>query len=299
LASARSIEHRINHFQCLYDLQQETGGFTAFIPWSFQPAHTALGGRRWDEATAVEYLKVLAISRLYLSNFVNVQSSWVTQGLKVCQMGLRFGGNDVGSVMLEENVVRAAGRDQLHDGRRVAAHHTRCGIPSGATRYVVPAVFSELSLRRDQDFNFCTRRRVSAFNKRSDCSSSDAKPTKAGFCIQHAGRLPLVQNFHDRAFIALAIFLLKCLVSCRHCSLAREQASSNRSALCSIAGTVVKEPGSQPLKKVLVQCFCGESERGRRTTLLRLTPTGDSTSKTVIAGALPALFRENRFCRGQ
>jgi cyclic dehypoxanthinyl futalosine synthase len=57
----------------------------------------------------VEYLKLLAISRLYLSNFVNVQSSWVTQGLKVCQMGLRFGGNDVGSVMLEENVVRAAG----------------------------------------------------------------------------------------------------------------------------------------------------------------------------------------------
>jgi cyclic dehypoxanthinyl futalosine synthase len=104
-----SIEHRINHFQALYDLQQETGGFTSFIPWSFQPQHTALGGRRWDEATAVEYLKVLAISRVYLSNFVNVQSSWVTQGLKVCQMGLRFGGNDVGSVMIEENVVRAAG----------------------------------------------------------------------------------------------------------------------------------------------------------------------------------------------
>jgi cyclic dehypoxanthinyl futalosine synthase len=104
-----NFEHRINHFQRLYDLQEETGGFTAFIPWSFQPANTALGGRKWDEATAVEYLKVLAISRLYLSNFFNIQSSWVTQGLKVCQMGLRFGGNDVGSVMLEENVVRAAG----------------------------------------------------------------------------------------------------------------------------------------------------------------------------------------------
>jgi cyclic dehypoxanthinyl futalosine synthase len=102
-------EHRVNHFQRLYELQQETGGFTAFIPWSFQPQNTALGGRHWDEATAVDYLKVLAISRLYLSNFLNVQSSWVTQGLKVCQMGLRFGGNDVGSVMLEENVVRAAG----------------------------------------------------------------------------------------------------------------------------------------------------------------------------------------------
>jgi cyclic dehypoxanthinyl futalosine synthase len=104
-----SFEHRINHFQHIYDLQEETGGFTAFIPWTFQPNHTALGGRGWDEATSVEYLKTLAISRIFLSNFLNVQASWVTQGLKVCQMGLRFGGNDVGSVMLEENVVKAAG----------------------------------------------------------------------------------------------------------------------------------------------------------------------------------------------
>ncbi|MBV9624158.1 MAG: dehypoxanthine futalosine cyclase [Acidobacteria bacterium] len=104
-----NYEQRVNHLERLYRLQEETGGFTAFIPWTFQPAHTALGGRKWDEATAVEYLKNLAISRLYLSNFDNVQSSWVTQGLKVCQLGLRFGGNDVGSVMLEENVVRAAG----------------------------------------------------------------------------------------------------------------------------------------------------------------------------------------------
>ncbi len=104
-----TIEHRVNHFEQVRRLQEETGGFTAFIPWSFQPNNTALGGRGWDEATAVEYLKVLAISRLYLSNIENVQSSWVTQGLKVLQMGLRFGGNDVGSVMLEENVVKAAG----------------------------------------------------------------------------------------------------------------------------------------------------------------------------------------------
>ena len=104
-----TYEHRINHFQAVYDLQQETGGFTAFIPWSFQPKNTALGGRKWDEATSVEYLKLLAISRLFLDNIDNVQASWVTQGLKVLQLGLRFGGNDVGSVMLEENVVRAAG----------------------------------------------------------------------------------------------------------------------------------------------------------------------------------------------
>ena len=104
-----SFEQRINHFEVVRQLQEETGGFTAFIPWSFQPNHTALGGRGWDEATSVEYLKTLAISRMYLDNIENVQSSWVTQGLKVLQMGLRFGGNDVGSVMLEENVVKAAG----------------------------------------------------------------------------------------------------------------------------------------------------------------------------------------------
>jgi cyclic dehypoxanthinyl futalosine synthase len=104
-----SYEQRINHFQRVRELQEETGGFTAFIPWSFQPKNTALGGRKWDEATAVEYLKVLAIARLYLDNILNVQASWVTQGLKVLQLGLRFGGNDVGSVMLEENVVRSAG----------------------------------------------------------------------------------------------------------------------------------------------------------------------------------------------
>jgi cyclic dehypoxanthinyl futalosine synthase len=103
------LEHRVNHFQHVYDLQEETGGFTAFIPWTFQPHNTALGGRGWDEATSVEYLKTLAIARLFLTNIKNVQASWVTQGLKVLQLGLRFGGNDVGSVMLEENVVKAAG----------------------------------------------------------------------------------------------------------------------------------------------------------------------------------------------
>ena len=104
-----TLEQRVNHLEVVYQLQEETGGFTAFIPWTFQPQNTALGGRHWDEATSVEYLKTLAISRLFLSNILNVQSSWVTQGLKVCQLGLRFGGNDVGSVMLEENVVKAAG----------------------------------------------------------------------------------------------------------------------------------------------------------------------------------------------
>src|SRR3954453_11759173 len=104
-----TFEHRVNHFEVVRNLQEETGGFTAFIPWSFQPGNTALGGRGWEEATSVEYLKVLAIARLYLDNILNVQASWVTQGLKVLELGLHFGGNDVGSVMLEENVVKAAG----------------------------------------------------------------------------------------------------------------------------------------------------------------------------------------------
>src|ERR1700723_2170864 len=104
------MEHRVNHFEVVRRLQEETGGFTAFIPWSFQPQNTALGGRGWDEATSVEYLKTLAISRMYLDNIENVQSSWVTQGLKVLQMGLRFGGNDVGSGMLGGKGGEGAGR---------------------------------------------------------------------------------------------------------------------------------------------------------------------------------------------
>jgi len=104
-----TIEHRVNHLETLRQLQDETGGFTAFIPWPFQPENTSLGRFVREETTATEFLTTLAISRIYLHNIVNIQTSWVTQGLKVCQLGLRFGGNDVGSVMLEENVVRQAG----------------------------------------------------------------------------------------------------------------------------------------------------------------------------------------------
>jgi len=104
-----TIEQRMNHFDIVRQIQEDTGGFTAFIPWSFQRENTSLGKFVKQEATAVEYLKVLALSRLYLENIENIQSSWVTPGLKTCQLGLRFGGNDVGSIMIEENVVSAAG----------------------------------------------------------------------------------------------------------------------------------------------------------------------------------------------
>jgi cyclic dehypoxanthinyl futalosine synthase len=111
-----TIEQRMNHFDLIRNLQDETGGFTAFIPWTFQRENTSLGRFVKEEATGVEYLKTLAISRLYLDNFLNVQSSWVTQGLKTCQVGLKFGGNDVGSTMIEENVVSQAGaRNQANE----------------------------------------------------------------------------------------------------------------------------------------------------------------------------------------
>jgi cyclic dehypoxanthinyl futalosine synthase len=104
-----TLEQRVHHLEVVRQIQEETGGFTAFIPWSFQRENTSLGRFVKEEATGVEYLKTLAVSRLYLENILNVQSSWVTQGLKTCQVGLRFGGNDVGSIMIEENVVSAAG----------------------------------------------------------------------------------------------------------------------------------------------------------------------------------------------
>jgi cyclic dehypoxanthinyl futalosine synthase len=105
-------EERIEHLVRLRTLQDETGGFTAFIAWSFQPEHTERGG---VEATGVEYLRTLAIARLMLDNFDNLQASWVTQGGKVGQLSLAFGANDMGSVMIEENVVRAAGASYCMD----------------------------------------------------------------------------------------------------------------------------------------------------------------------------------------
>ena len=99
-------EERIEHLLRLRDLQDDTGGFTAFIAWSYQPPNTELGG---IEATGIEYLRTLALARLVLDNFDNLQASWVTQGGKVGQLSLAFGANDMGSVMIEENVVRAAG----------------------------------------------------------------------------------------------------------------------------------------------------------------------------------------------
>jgi cyclic dehypoxanthinyl futalosine synthase len=106
--SVESLEDRVAHLRAIRDLQDETGGFRAFIPWSFQSGRTALEGTT-QQATAVDYLMTLAVSRLYLDNVPHIQASWVTQGLKIGQVALRFGADDLGSTMIEENVVSATG----------------------------------------------------------------------------------------------------------------------------------------------------------------------------------------------
>jgi len=110
-----NVAHRVRHLQRIRDLQDETGGFTAFIPWTFQRENTALGRKIKEELTGVDYLKMLAVSRLFLDNIENIQSSWLTQGLKLGQVALRFGANDMGSIMIEENVVSAAGAHNCAD----------------------------------------------------------------------------------------------------------------------------------------------------------------------------------------
>lgn len=99
---------RVLHLERIRSLQDETAGFTAFIAWTFQPGGTALAGKV-RKVGVFEYLKTLAVARLFLDNVPNLQASWVTQGLKVGQMALRFGANDLGSLMIEENVVAATG----------------------------------------------------------------------------------------------------------------------------------------------------------------------------------------------
>ncbi len=113
------IEHRVRHLQRVRDVQDESlalkaensfgGEFTAFIPWTFQRENTALGRKITEEPTGIDYLQMLAVSRLFLDNIQHIQASWLTQGLKLGQTALRFGADDMGSIMIEENVVSAAG----------------------------------------------------------------------------------------------------------------------------------------------------------------------------------------------
>ena len=104
-----TLEDRIEHLVRLREVQDRTGGFTAFIAWTFQAPHTALEKRVPLTAGSNDYLRTLAVSRLMLDNFDHVQGSWVTQGPKIGQLSLSFGADDLGGTMMEENVVSAAG----------------------------------------------------------------------------------------------------------------------------------------------------------------------------------------------
>src|SRR6476660_4633309 len=123
--TVETLDERLEHLCRLREVQDETGGFTAFITWSYQPEHTELGG---GEATGVDYLRTLALARIVLDNFDNLQASWVTQGGKVGQLSLAYGSNDMGSVMIEENVVRAAGASYCMDEVEIVRNIENAGF---------------------------------------------------------------------------------------------------------------------------------------------------------------------------
>ncbi len=123
-----TVEERIEHLGRVRELQDKTGGFRAFIPWTFKTGNTELGGA---EISPLEYLRTLALSRIYLDNIENIQGSWVTQGPDIGQITLFFGANDLGSIMLEENVVRAAGASyRLSEEEMVNLIRTADKIPA-------------------------------------------------------------------------------------------------------------------------------------------------------------------------
>ena len=106
IGMGESYAERMEHMEKVRNLQEKTGGFRAFIIWSYQPGNTEMGG---EKISAWDYLKTLSVARLYFNNIKHIQGSWVTQGQNIGQLTLAFGANDLGSIMLEENVVRAAG----------------------------------------------------------------------------------------------------------------------------------------------------------------------------------------------
>lgn len=142
--SVETLEERVEHLRVIRELQDETGGFRAFIPWTFQPGRTRLEGSV-ASATGVDYLLTLAVSRLYLDNIPHIQASWVTQGLKLGQVALHFGADDLGSTMIEENVVAATGlKVRVNRDDLIAAIRAAGFVPAQRrTDYSVVKVFAE------------------------------------------------------------------------------------------------------------------------------------------------------------
>ncbi len=141
--------HRVRHLQRIRDLQDETGGFTAFIPWTFQRENTALGRKIKEELTGIDYLRMLAVSRLFLDNVEHIQSSWLTQGLRLGQVALRFGADDMGSIMIEENVVSAAGAHNEADEKMLRYLIREAGFRPQQRDILYRHVSREESARQD------------------------------------------------------------------------------------------------------------------------------------------------------
>ncbi len=157
------IEHRVRHLQRVRDVQDETGGFTAFIPWTFQRENTALGRRITEEPTGVDYLKMLAVSRLFLDNIEHIQSSWLTQGLRLGQLALRFGADDMGSVMIEENVVSAAGAHNEADEKMLRYLIREAGFTPQQRDILYRHINREESVRSDASDSATLRELTVAF----------------------------------------------------------------------------------------------------------------------------------------
>lgn len=155
------VEHRVRHLERIRDVQDEAlkrraetgsgGEFTAFIPWTFQRENTALGRKITIEPTGIDYLKMLSVSRLFLDNIRHIQSSWLTQGLKLGQAALGFGADDMGSIMIEENVVSAAGADHHASERELRYQIKEAGYTPQQRDILYNYVERDVSGQMDQN----------------------------------------------------------------------------------------------------------------------------------------------------
>ena len=131
IGGGETLEERIAHLDAIRELQDETGGFVAFIPWNVQLEGTPMQSSIQREVGTVEYLMLLSVSRIYLDNIPNIQVSWLTQGLNVAQVALYFGANDVGSIMIEENVISTAGARHRADREALVRTIEDAGFSAG------------------------------------------------------------------------------------------------------------------------------------------------------------------------
>ena len=175
-----TLAERVEHMRRIRDLQDEMHGFRAFISWTFQPDNTRLGKQVKETPTSFDYLLTQAVSRIYLDNVDHIQSSWVTQGMKIGQVALDFGADDMGSIMIEENVVSAAGTDLLRRRRRLLPPDPRGRQAARAARHPTVASRKHLmwcTLRGQIPSAACIGRAGEAVASRSRRSSRAGSPS--------------------------------------------------------------------------------------------------------------------------